>query len=698
VQQPLVLFLDDAQWCDRETLEWLHYLLGKGDFGDASPARAEVLILCTTRSEEVDESHPLFLLVAALGRTGRLTEIELAPLRPDQTKEMAVQLKRGAISPQAASALFAYTEGNPLYIVETLADDGWETHLDAPPSFDSPQPLNGHNGALPAKIYATIRERLTHLSGEARQLASLAAVIGRGFDFETLRLASQVAEERAMRSLDELWRRGIVAEETGGSYDFSHDRIRDVAYAEIGPVQRPLLHRRVAQALEARHANDPDSVGGRIAHHYEEARDHPAAIHRYMRAAARAEKLYMVEQTHTYLDRALDLLDAEPETPDTISQCIECLLSKEYALRQTQGQVTEAGREVLNRAYRLATQLGDPFRLMDVLLPLRSSYGSAGDWREASAIGNRLVALAEEVGDPTYMEWANSSTATVDFYRGEFQKASRQFKRDAAESGLASYRYSLVPGARIYLANVCWLFGYPDQARSQTVDAVGTVDAYVSPCLRIQVRAQATKTLHWNDDNPGLAVTVRELGELCAAYGYVDMGFSAPFLTHWLEAEEGAALDGIAGMQNALEGYIAQMNTYKDSTYYLTVIAESQAKAGLPDAALKSLARARQISDKWGERFWLAEIHRLTGKIEQRLGRPDEAVEASFKEALKVARQQNAKSLELRAATSLACFWQEQGRRTEARSLLAEIYDWFSEGFDTPDLQAAKSLLDSLAV
>jgi predicted ATPase len=151
-------------------------------------------------------------------------------------------------------------------------------------------------------------------------------------------------------------------------------------------------------------------------------------------------------------------------------------------------------------------------------------------------------------------------------------------------------------------------------------------------------------------------------------------------------------------MQNALEGYIAQMNTYKDSTYYLTVIAESQAKAGLPDAALKSLARARQISDKWGERFWLAEIHRLTGKIEQRLGRPDEAVEASFKEALKVARQQNAKSLELRAATSLACFWQEQGRRTEARSLLAEIYDWFSEGFDTPDLQAAKSLLDSLAV
>ena len=696
-QQPLVLFLDDAQWCDRETLEFLHFLLEKGDGDSASSARTEVLVLCTARSEELDEGHPLSLLLAALGRTDKLTEIELAPLSPGQTKEMAAQLHRNAISPQVARALFAYTEGNPLYIVETLADEGWEEYLHSSPASGGAQPLNGGNGALPAKIYATIRERLSHLSDEARQLASLAAVIGRGFDFETLNLAGQVAEDRAMRSLDELWRRGIVAEEAGGSYDFSHDRIRDVVYAEIGPVQRPLLHRRVAQALEARHTGDPDSVSGQIAHHYEEARGYAAAIRYYMRAAARAEKLYIVEQTHTYLDKALELLAAEPETPTTINQQLDCLLSKDYALRQTKGQISEAGRDVLNRAYRLAAQLNDPLRLMDVLLPLRSFYGSAGDWREAGAIIDRLVTLAEEVGDPKYLEWANSSAATVCFFRGEFQKAACQYKRDAVESNQVSYRYSLVPGSRAYLANLRWLFGYPDQARSQALDAIRTGDAYVDPCLRIQVREKATQVLRWIDERAQLGIIVRELAELCAAFGYADMGFPAPFLTHWLAAEEGAAPDGIADMQNALEEYIAQMMTYKESTYFLTIIAESQAKAGLPEAALESLARARQLSDKWGERFWLAEIHRLTGEMQQRLGRPEEAVEAALKEALDVARQQGAKSLELRAATSLARFWQEHGRQTEAHSLLAGIYDWFSEGFDTPDLQAAQSLLDSLA-
>jgi len=289
--KPLLVALDDLQWCDGETLAWLRYLL---HFDPQAP----LLVVGTVRSEAVDDQHPLHALRRQLQRADRWTALELPPLDPAETVALAGHLAAADVTAWAAQ-LYQETEGNALFVVETVRAGliGRRRATEAA----SP-------GDLPPTVQAVIEARLALLSPSARQLVQLAAATGRAFTLDLLAAAGDAGEDALVRDLDELWRRRIVRGQ-GDGYDFSHDKLREVAYAELSPMRRRRAHRRIAQALEQRHAADPREVAGLLAAHWEHAGERGRAASCALVAGDYALATYAPQQAQQQYARALALSD-----------------------------------------------------------------------------------------------------------------------------------------------------------------------------------------------------------------------------------------------------------------------------------------------------------------------------------------------------------------------------------------------------
>jgi DNA-binding SARP family transcriptional activator len=296
--EPLLLFMDDLQWCDHETTEWLHYLL-------RTEQAAHMLILCTVRAEEVGVDHPLNEFKLTLQKSGHLHELDLGPLSAEHTAELATYVAGQALPVEQAAHLFRESEGNPLFIVEMV-----RSGLSA----EDQEASQSASMLLPSTVQAVIARRLGQLTPEARDLANLAAVIGREFTYDILAQASSADEDTLVRGLDELWQRRIIREPraatsaTKDAYDFSHDKIREVTYAGLSAARRRLLHRRVASALESVYAGDLDTVSGQLAAHYERSGLTDAAINYYARAAEAAQRVFANDEAMRHYRAALSLL------------------------------------------------------------------------------------------------------------------------------------------------------------------------------------------------------------------------------------------------------------------------------------------------------------------------------------------------------------------------------------------------------
>ena len=326
--QPLILLLDDLQWFDAETLAWLHYLLHAVQQANADTGQApRLLLLAALRREEIDQGHPVARLLLELRRGDQATELELAPLSAAETADLAARAADRRLDAAAAAAIHRTTEGNPLFIVETVrAGPITATGVGCAP--DPP---------VTPKVQAVIRARLAQLSVPARELAGLAAVMGRSFAYDELALASDWDEDTVVHGLDELWRRRIIREQGLGAYDFSHDKIRDVTYAEMSQARRSLCHRRAAQALEALHAADLDPVCALIAAHYERAGLAEQAVSYYRLAAEVAQHLYANEDALGYVAKGLALLESLPDFTRRAQQELSLLIIRGDILAALKG-------------------------------------------------------------------------------------------------------------------------------------------------------------------------------------------------------------------------------------------------------------------------------------------------------------------------------------------------------------------------
>lgn len=293
--QPLVILFDDLQWADGETLTWLHFLL-------RAAATSPLLLVGTVRTGEIAIDHPLPTLLNSLRRDDLLTEITLTPLNAAEVQALAQSLQDSALSDEQLAQLYADTEGNPLFVVESV-----RAQQDAAAELVTDTKQSG----LPPKIYGVIRNRLAQLTPETQTLVNLAAVIGRSFSYDALMQAAALDEEEVIDSLDELLTRQIIREQGAESYDFSHDRIRDVAYNEISHARRRLLHRRVAEALETVHKGALDAVCGLLAENHEQAGNVASAIEYLTLAGDQAKEQFALDDALRYFARVVTLLPTD---------------------------------------------------------------------------------------------------------------------------------------------------------------------------------------------------------------------------------------------------------------------------------------------------------------------------------------------------------------------------------------------------
>ncbi len=456
--RPTLLVLDDVQHVDRETCRLLHYLLR------ARP-RVRVLVLATARREDLEPGHPALELLVDLRTRDRLEEIDLSRLDRADTTMLAERVVGAPLGAVEAAALFDETEGNPLFVIEALRA-GWTAER-----------------SLSPRVQSVIEARLNRLSEPARDLAALAATIGRGFDVDVLRAASDTDDAALVRSLDELWRRRIFRERRGdgaggGSYDFSHGKIRQVAADGTAPARRRRLHHRIAIALERVYATEIDPVSAQIAVHHEQAGATGPAVAWYRRAARAAQLLHAHHDAVRLLDRGLGLLVAAPASASCDASELELRTDRLVPLVELAGYASPEMIATQERALALTDARG-----LDPSPPLLRSVAlsalTRSDFPTATQFGYRLQEAAKRSDDPVLEVEASYVLGIASFWQAELPSARRHFERAVECYRPEDRRTHLVHYAQDpkvvclgRLANTLWFLGCPGAARRTAAAAL----------------------------------------------------------------------------------------------------------------------------------------------------------------------------------------------------------------------------------
>ena len=693
--RPLLLLLDDLQWCDAETLAWLQYLV------ETAP-QAALLVVGTVRSDEVDDEHPLHQLRRSLLRAGRLSTIDLVPLSAEDTAALGAEVREYALDSVAAASLYQATAGNPLYVVETVrAGDKFLTPGRDYGQHTAPPSTPESNAGLPPKVYALIESRLAQLSPAARTLAQVAATIGRAFTLTLLAEASREDEELVVGGLDELWRRRIVREQGSARYDFTHDRIRDVAYATSSPVKRAHLHRRVAQALEKLHAADLDPLAGELGLHYQGAGAWKEAFAYFRRAAAVARNLYAHREEVDYLQKAISTAHNLSSDQETIAAEIELWLELGSVQDLIHGWSSELAVAAFQKADELAAQAGNlPYRC-EALAQLTITAWNRGQWHKARELNGAAVALAQELGDRDLVNSLSLGNGITLYHLGEFSEALATFRRhpsfsaEPVQLAHAWVNNELNISTCMRIVKSLWSLGFPDQALAYCRQLLAVKSLQVDLVLRAVGLAFAAVFYSFLRDTPATQRLGEELTTVSIQVDFPLFVTMGQMLRGWALAQQGDVESGLPLVQMGLEDE-RRRGIRMFEPHSRSLLAETLALAGEWEEALDEVTEALTYAEECGNTFWNAHLLKLQGDYMLALSLSTDEAEACYRRAIATAQQQGAKSLELRATTSLCRLWQSQGKLVQAHALLSTIYGWFAEGIDTVDLREAQVLLDEL--
>ena len=702
LSEPLLVLVDDLQWADKETLEWLHFLLR------LEPS-APLLVVGTARLSEVDAHHPLTALLGQLHRNGRVQQIPLVPLTAAASDELAQHIA-GRVSTETLSELRRYAEGVPLFLVEALRaeldkdeSERWRW-LSSPSSSPASSPTTL---PLPPKVQAVIQARLNRLSAGARGLANIAAVLGRSFSLDLLALVSRSDEESLVQALDELWQRRIVRQQ-GNLYDLSHDRIRDVAYAELSPVQRQRLHRHAAEALARHHAASLDAVQPQLAYHYEKAGLFAQAVESYLQAGGAAQQVFANARASELLVRGVALLEQLPATPQRDRQALSLYVALSASLQVTKGWTSLEMYEATHKAWQLSDTLNDWDQHFRQAKTLFKYHVVAGDLDQGGRAARHLLDIAEREGFGAFLVTAHSDQALIHLCRGNFELAQLHFEKSFAHYDPRQHRAHPFPFGGddafpfVTQAHNLWLFGFPERALHLCHEGVRLTQKLERPFSQAVGLAYLTMLYAFRRETAQVA----EHAETCLAMTTrYDIGYYhhwAVIFRAWARAlgNPSAGSDENLHEANLLEALAEFRATGARLRlpFYLSLLAVFYEKAGEVEKGLESVDRAFSAAARYNENWWNAELYRLRGNLlllQNSADGNDLAAEA-YRQATELARQQKSRSLELRAMTSLARLWRTQGRAVQAYEGLAAVYQAFTEGFDTPDLQEAKALLTTL--
>jgi predicted ATPase len=688
-QQPVLFVMEDLHWIDPTTLELLSLLVDQGP-------TVRILALFTFRP---DFSPPW---------TGRahLTQVTLARLPRRQATEMTGQVARGKALPvEVVEQVVAKTDGVPLFVEELtkmVLESGLLQEQENRYAMTGPLPPL----AIPTTLHDSLMARLDRLA-TVKGLAQLGATLGREFSYELLHAVSPWDEETLRRGLSQLveteflYQQGLPPQAT---YLFKHALIQETAYQSLLRSTRQQHHQRIAQVLEAHFPENCETQPELLAHHYTEAGLSAPAIPYWQRAGQRAIERSAHLEAVAHLTKGLEVLASLPDTPERAQQELLIQTTLGPALIVTKGQAAPEVLHAYARARELCQQVGETPQLVPTLTGLWIFYLVRAELQTARELGEQLLALAQRQQDPMHLLLAYRVLGTTFLWLGEFTLARAHLEQAVALYDPQQHHFlafffgsDLKVHCLSYVALILEWLGYPNQALQKSHEAL-TLAQDLSHPYSLAVALFFAAWLHYSrrevresQERAKAAVT------LSAEHGFPFWLGAGTMLWGWALVKQDQGEEGMARIRQGLATYRAT-GAEQWRPCSLALLGEAYREIGQVDKGLHVLAEALAMVDKNAERLWEAELYRLQGEL--LLGQAatnGQQIETCFRQALDVARHQQAKSLELRAATSLSRLWQQQGKRTEARDLLAPIYSWFTEGLDTTDLQEAKALLDALA-
>ena len=621
--RPILLVLDDVHWCDQETMDWLVFLL---EF--AKDAR--LLVAGSTRLDELERNRAVVAALRGLRSAGMVLEVELAPLDVTGTGALATAVLGRELSVEDEDVLQTATGGYPLFVLEaarSLADPA-----------ALPAPLRGPD------LDAILRRRLERASPTAQEVAGVAAAVGRNFSLDLLSKATEIDTDALVQAVDELWRMRIVRESTNG-YDFSHDLMRDAAYAAVSPARRWLVHRNVADALEVIHADNLDTVAAALAEQYDRGGRPDRALLYLRKAAEVATSLFANAEAVRLYRRCLSLIETTPEGRERDAQELEILQSMSAPSNAVYGYASPVTQTTLERTVLLAERLGRTSILVRSLVALFGTRFVQGNIDQSYEVAERALALAgtdTELAAQAHFAFAGSLLAL-----GQPANAASHF--DLAIE-LSHTNISLLVGTRLdvhclgWSAHAHWLLGDEEEATARAADALSRARGADHPYSVAVALAYAAITAQMCGDPSGLASAVSELDALCRRYEFAYYG-------EWALILEGWNVGGKAAVTRVREGIsrLRSLGSFARMPYWLCLLSSTLEGVGRPEEAAAVLDGAIVDAEQRHERWWLPEVLRRRAAFAE-----GPAADALLRRASAVAREQGSLAIESRCLADLA--------------------------------------------
>jgi predicted ATPase/class 3 adenylate cyclase len=698
-QQPLLLIVEDAHWVDPSTLELLSLLI------DQSPT-VRILLLLTSRPE----------FRPAWGFRAHVTPLTLGRLPRPQVEMIVERVAGGKALPlEVRQQVVAKADGVPLF-VEEVTKTVLESNLlrEREDHYELTAPLRLL--AIPSTLRDSLAARLDRLAA-AKEVAQLGATLGREFPYALLRAVAPWDEATLQQGLSRLveaellYRRGLPPQVT---YLFRHALIQEAAYQSLLKRTRQQYHQRIAEGLAERFPETAERQPELLAHHFTAAGLNGPAVEYWRRAGQAAIERSAYVEAIGHLATGLELVNTLPDAPERAHLELTLQLAKSVPLIATKGYAVPEVEQAYARAQELCGQLGERVELFPVLRVLSVFYIVRAELQTAHELVKQLWRLAQRTQAPTMLVEAHQVLGTTLFYLGEVAPARIHLGQGRALYEPQQHRFhtSLFGGAdpgvvcEIYDMLGLWLLGYPDQALIKSHEACTLAQELSHPFSLAYALNLAALLRRLRREGQAARERAEAATTVAAEQGFPLWLAIGTILRGGALAEQGQEAEGMAQIWQGL-AIVQATGAEVARPYFVTLLAEVSRRQGQAKAGLNVLDEALAAVQRTGERWWEAELHRLKGELllaqahtrrrVKAIGHKAEEVEAYFHRALAIARYQQAKSLELRAAMSLSRLWQQQGKRADAHALLAPIYGWFAEGFDTADLQEAKALLAELS-
>jgi class 3 adenylate cyclase/predicted ATPase len=686
-REPVLMLVEDAHWIDPTTSEWLGMVIDVLQ-------NLRALLVVTFRPE----FEPRWT------RFSHVTSLSLSRLGRKEGEAIIDRVAGGKSLPKKIKdQILLKTEGIPLFVEElakTVLESGLLMQIDDHYELSGAQPFP----AIPSTLQDSLMARLDRLD-EVKEIAQIGACIGRAFHYPILAAVTgwdDTRLETALRQLEDselVFRRGTIPE---ASYTFKHAMVQDAAYQSLLKSRRQDFHARIAEMLESQFPETVESEPETLAHHYTAAGHAERAVSCWLKAGRQAQKQSANREAIAHLKKGLELIAILPDSENRLRQEIELQTALGISQMAAKGFGSPEVLQAFSNARILSKKLGDPSQLFIALCGEASYHMISGNLRASDELGEECLKLARAIDDPALLLEAHHRQWATKHFLGDHAAAERHI-----EWGMATYdperHHALTyiytghdPGVccRSYSAEILWIRGYPDQALSRMREAVTLADRVEHPFSRVLAQLSFSHVLLLRREPEEAGRWLAKSRRMSAEFGFALSNSVGRFQTGWALLENGHVADAVSELRAGIAD-ITATGAANGMPLLLSVVARACGKAGETGEGLEIVEKALEIGQS-GAKCYLAEVLRTKGELLLLRNPSDESAEGWFQQAIALAQEMQTKSLELRAAFSLASHYMAKERHRDACEVLTPVYSWFSEGSATGDLMEAKALLDQL--